>query len=188
MNRISKEKRNQLILVIIATVAVLALIYFGLIVPQNNKLLKIADEKRTADAKLAQIKNTIKQSSDSTTGVTDASYSLLQAENDVASGDIYAWTYDLISQFKKSYNVDIPSISQPTVNDVDVLPNFPYKQQLTVSITGTAYYQDFGKFIADFENKFPHIRVVNLVLDPAGAGTEKLNFRMDIIALIKPTS
>jgi hypothetical protein len=105
-------------------------------------------------------------------------------EGDIASGDIYAWTYDLISRFKKSYKVEIPSIGQPTMSDVDLLPLFPYKQ-LRVTITGTAYYHDFGKFIADFENTFPHIRVVNLVLDPAGTDSEKLAFRMDVIALVK---
>lgn len=184
MNRLSKEKRNQLVMVILGIVLALVLIYFGLIVPQDRKLRKIADDKRTADMKLSQIKDAIKLSETSNAILTDASYSLLQAENDVASGDIYLWTSDLISRFKKTYNVDIPSVGQPAIGPVDLLPHFPY-QQLRVSLSGTAYYHDFGKFIADFENKFPHIRVVNLVMDPVGADTEKLAFRMDIVALVK---
>jgi hypothetical protein len=48
-----------------------------------------------------------------------------------------------------------------------------------------------GKFIADFENKFPHCRVVNLSADAPGsmsANGERLNFRMDIITLVKPSN
>ena len=71
-----------------------------------------------------------------------------------------------------------------------MLPQFPYKQ-IRVNINGTAYYHDLGKFIADFENTFPHIRIVNLTIEPvntADPGNEKLSFRMDIVALVKPNS
>ena len=64
-------------------------------------------------------------------------------------------------------------------------------EQIKVNINGTAYYHDLGKFIADFENNFPHIRIVNLTIEPASAGepgNEKLSFRMDIVALVKPNS
>ena len=59
MNRLSKEKRNHLVMVIFGIVLALVLIYFGLIVPQDKKLRKIADDKGTADTKLSQIKNII---------------------------------------------------------------------------------------------------------------------------------
>ena len=71
---------------------------------------------------------------------------------------------------------------------MDLLPSFPYKQ-IQFTINGTAYYHDLGKFIADFENNFPHARMVNLVIEPASgadSSNEKLSFRMDIIALVKP--
>jgi hypothetical protein len=86
--------------------------------------------------------------------------------------------------------VDIPTPGQPIQGDCDLFANFPYKQ-IHFSLIGTAYYHDLGKFIADFENKFPHCRVVNLAADATGTGPgggEKLNFRMDIAALVKPTN
>jgi Tfp pilus assembly protein PilO len=190
MNKFFKnaEKRNQFILVILGTMLVLALIYFGLIRPQYRSLDKIATAKRDADTNLRQVQDTIKNSDDTSTELADASYNLQHAEEDVASGDLYAWTYDAIRRFKQPYHVELPFLSQPVVGEVDVLPLFPYKQ-LTVTVNGTAYYHDFGKFIADFENNFPHIRLVNLTLEPAGgADSEKLNFRMDIVALVKPNS
>jgi len=108
----------------------------------------------------------------------------------MATGDNYAWTFDTIRRFKASYRVDIPTISQPALGEVDVLPQFPFKQ-IRVTVSGTAYYHDLGRFIADFENAFPHIRVVNIAIEPVNpteAGNEKLSFRMDIVALVKPNS
>ena len=104
-------------------------------------------------------------------------------------GDLYSWTYNTIRLFKTPYQVDIPEIGHPDVGPVDLFPSFPFKQ-VKFTITGTAYYHDLGKFIADFENTYPHIRVVNLQIQPADAadGAEKLSFRMDIIALVKSTS
>jgi hypothetical protein len=72
------------------------------------------------------------------------------------------------------------------MGDVDLIPNFPYKQ-VKFSLTGTAYYHDLGKFIADLENNFPHIRVVNLAIGSNG-DSELLSFRVDIVALVKSNS
>ena len=72
---------------------------------------------------------------------------------------------------------------------VELLPPFTYKQ-LKLSVGGTAYYHDLGKFIADFENAYPHAQIINLILEPAGSAndsSEKLSFRMDIIVLANPT-
>jgi Tfp pilus assembly protein PilO len=182
-----KEKRKQLIIVIAVTLVLLGLIDFGLIRPQREDLAKIASTENNLQAKLQQIKNAVKKANETASQLAAATNNLSQAEADVASGDAYAWTYDTIRRFKASYRVDIPDIGQPSLGDVDVLPQFPYKQ-IKVNVSGTAYYHDLGKFIADFENTFPHIRMVNLVVDPANAGgseAEKLSFRMDIIALVK---
>jgi Tfp pilus assembly protein PilO len=72
---------------------------------------------------------------------------------------------------------------------VDLLPSFPFKQ-VKLTITGTAYYHDLGKFIAGFENSFPHIRMVNLQLQPDQdtGNDEKLSFRIDVIALVKSST
>jgi len=188
---IPKEKRNQLLLVAIITVAVLVLIGLTFIHPQIQTLSKIKANKRAAQAKLQQINDTIKHMDAAESELAAVSNALSHAGEDMASGDIYSWTYDTIRRFKVPYQVDIPQIGQPELSDVDLLPNFPYKQ-VKFTVNGTAYYHDFGKFIAAFENTFPHIRIVNLTMDPIPSGpdgsTEKLSFRMDIVALIKSNS
>ncbi len=185
-----REKRTQFILVIFGTLVVLGLIGFALIRPQYQTLSKFAKTEGDGRIKLEKIKDTIKKAGDTTTQLSNVTSNLSQAEEDMAAGDIYAWTYDTIRKFKASYRVDIPTVGQPSLGDVDVLPQFPYKQ-IRLTINGTAYYHELGRFIADFENTFPHIRIVNLTIEPVSIGepgNEKLAFRMDIVALVKPNS
>jgi len=184
-----KEKRTQFIFVIFCTLVVLGLIGFALIRPQYQTLSKIANTASDERAKLQKIKDTIKKAGDTTTQLSNIVSNLSHAEEDMASGDFYAWTYDTIRKFKASYRVDIPTVGQPSLGDVDVLPQFPYKQ-IKVTMSGTAYYHELGRFISDFENTFPHIRVVNLTIEPVSTepGNEKLAFKMDIVALVRPNS
>jgi Tfp pilus assembly protein PilO len=184
--KMSKAKRNQLVTVIIVTGAILALIVFGLIRSQFASLSQIAKDKDDADSRLKNIKNSIKNADASAGELTGLTNALSHMEADMASGDLYSWTYDTIRRFKQQYKVEIPDIGHPTIGNTDLLPSFPYKQ-VQFTINGTAYYHDLGKFIADFENNFPHSRMVRLVIDSAGGdNTEKLSFRMEIIALAKP--
>jgi Tfp pilus assembly protein PilO len=187
MKKLSKEKRNQLITVILVTLAILALIGFGLIRPQYNSLSAIANARKDADDKLQSIKQAIAKSDAIANEWNETTYALAHTEEDMASGDLYSWTYDTIRHFKQSYKVEIPEIGQPTIGESDLLPSFPYKQ-IQFAINGTVYYHDLGKFIADFENSFPHFRMVRLVVEPAASAdsnSEKLSFRMEIITLVK---
>ena len=134
--------------------------------------------KWTADQRIIQ------QSASNAAKLADLSVDLSSNENDMATGDIYAWTLDTIRHFKAGYKVELPEIGQPTEGETDLLPSFPYRQ-LRFSISGTGYYHDIGKFIADFENRYPHMRVVNLDMAPITGDSEKLSFRADIVALVK---
>jgi hypothetical protein len=186
-----REKRKQLILALVSTVVLLAVIFLGLIRPQYDAISKTNVKITDAKGKLQSVEDTIKQADATSLQLSDANLTLSHSESDMASGDIFLWTVDTLRRFKADYKVEIPTTGQPTMSDVDLLGRFPYKQ-LRVTVSGTAFYHDLGKFISDFENQFPHIRVVNLIIEPAsdasGSNAEKLAFRMDIIALIKPNA
>jgi len=133
--------------------------------------------------------DTIKRADAVSVQLADLTYTLAQNESDMVTGDPAQWIYNTIRNFKEHYKVDIAVNSQLSTGPVDLLPAFPYKQ-LKVTVGGTAYYHDLGKFIADFENTYPHVRITNLSLDPVGGtgdNSEKLTFRMDIIVLVNPT-
>lgn len=187
MKRLSPDKRNKLIMVVLGTFAVIGMIYFFLIRPQNDQNQKVAGKILSEQARLQQIENTIKMASATAQNAETNALLLKKAEKDVASGDLFAWTYDTLRRFKSDYRVDIPSIGQPVQSKVESIPDFPYNQ-IKFSLVGTGYYHDIGKFIADLENNFPHIRVDSLTIDSSGgqdASSEKLSFRIELVALVK---
>jgi Tfp pilus assembly protein PilO len=188
MKRLSPAKRNQLILVLMVTAVLIGAVYFLLISPQNSQNSQLINQTKDRQADLDKYKKIISEAQTTSNQLASVSLQLDNAERDIATGDTYAWIYDTIRRFKANYHVDIPTIGQPSIGDVDLIPNFPYKQ-VRITLNGTAYYHDLGKFIADFENNFPHIRLVNLSLQPdndANGIAEQLSFRVDLVALIKP--
>ena len=187
MKWLPRDKRNPFFVVVFVVAMILILICFVLIRSQYESLAQIATGKKLAAGRLQNVENVIKNGDATANQLADVTYALSRAEEDMASGDLYSWTYDTIRRLKPQYKIDIPDIGHPTVSDVDLLSSVPYKQ-MRFTVSGTAYYHDLGKFVSDFENNFPHARVVNIVLEPSAAGGEKLSFRMDIIALIKPNS
>lgn len=185
-----KEKRKQLILALFSTVVLVVIIVFGLIRPQYDGISKTKEKIKAAQGTLQSVEDAIKQSDAISLQLADVNLALSHSEEDMASGDVFLWTINTIRNFKADYKVEIPTVGQPTMGDVDLLGHFPYRQA-KFTVNGTAYYHDLGKFIAAFENKYSHIRVVNLTLEPVsegGANNEKLAFSMDIIALIKPNA
>jgi len=190
LRKLPKDKRNKLFLVVLVTLMAIAGLYFSLIRRQHESLANLTRQKAAAADKLQRVVDTIRQVDEITGELEKARVSLQAAEVDVASGDLYAWIINSLRNFNAApYKVNIPQFSQlgPPV-DVNMLPNFPYKQA-TLTIAGTARYYNLGQFLADFENQFPHVRLCNLSLDAAvpslTAEPETLSFKLDIVTLVK---
>ncbi|HEX4262994.1 MAG TPA: type 4a pilus biogenesis protein PilO [Verrucomicrobiae bacterium] len=188
MNRLSKEKRSQLILVTLVVVGIIAGLWFGVIRSQQEDLRSLASKKTEDLNKLGQTADTIKNSDKAKKELVTVSNELAFAERDMPSGDLYLSLVNTIRKFNHDYNLQISQFN-PTSGDaaVNLLSRFPYRQ-VTVSISGMAHYHDIGKFVADFENEFPTSRVLNLELTPASVTAaedkEKLSFKMDIVSLV----
>ncbi len=191
MSRLSKEKRNQLILVALVTVCVLAALWFTLINLQQRHLARLQGEKDKNQKQLSEMEAAIKKSDQLEGQATDLGGQLEVMERNMASGDLYSWMISTLKQFKLPYKVEIPQYSTVVEADNNMLPKFPYKQ-VTISISGTGYFHDVGRFVTDLENQFPQMRVQNLDMQPApgvaGADPEKLSFKMDIVALVKSST
>jgi len=190
MNKLPKEKRNQLILVILIIGASITGIWYGLINFQQQYLKDLAERKNAAQDKLRKVELAIKNADQTEADLASASKKLADVEEDMGSGDLFSWIVNKqLRPFLAPYKVEIPQYSQLEVKDMNLLPKFPYKQA-TIRVGGKARFHDFGKFLADFENTFPHFRVLNLEMEPtplaADGDKEKLSFSMDIIALVKP--
>lgn len=188
MKRLSKEKRSQLALVTVMIVLVGTGLYMGLIRNQQKKIQVLTIEREKANKKINQISETSRNANNIETEVTMANKALALREEDMVSDDRYASMINLIRKFKLGHNVEIKQFDSQGEASLNVFPKFPYKQ-FTVSIMGSAYYHDLGRFICDFENKFKTSRILNVELLPETsqnpADKEKLMFRMDVVALIK---
>lgn len=186
--KISKEKRNQLIGVAIGTVAVIAGIWYLLINAQLAALAEISHKIDEGNDRELRMQTAVKLA-DKIQAELDA----VQAQMDetgkgMASGDLYSWMYSTIKEFKAEYHVEIPQFSAVEQSDCTLMAKFPFKQ-VKMTISGAGYFHELGRFIADFENHFPQIRLQNLEISTGGAGAsgdrEKLSFRTEVIALVK---
>jgi len=182
--KLTKEKRDQLILTCVGTLVALVSIFYLWINPRYTAIKKYTSSIGSRQNTVADMEKTIAAAAATAQQLHDTTNALTSAESDLAYGDPNAWIYDTMRHFKVRYKVDVTLGNQAIVDDVDILPSFPYKQ-LRFSVNGSGFYHDLGRFVSDFENEFPHARVVNLRVDPAVETGEKLNFHMDIITLVK---
>lgn len=193
-NKLSKEKKTHLVLVGLLTAGAIGGIWFGLISMQKDKLAEIAKQTNDIRAQMNKMQQVVKEAAQVDDSLKIATRKLGEIETGIptSSGDLYSWVVNALKQFNTpGYKVDMPQFGVPSVAEMRMLPSFPYNQA-TVPVSGSAYYWDFGKFLADFENKFPYMRVQNLNLIPGGGLTaaerERLIFQMEFITLVKPAS
>jgi len=188
-----KDKRNQIILVALGCVAISSGIWQGMIVSQKKGVAKVAQRIAEQQQKNDNSDRLVKATESMRRDLDSARKKLQRAESEMASGDMYSWVVQTLNKFREGYKVDIPQFSREVPCPVGVFATFPYRAVL-FNIRGTAYFHDLGQFVADFENRFPHLRVQNLELEPAGSSAannttndpEKLAFRMEIVALVSP--
>ena len=189
MSKLSKEKKQHLILVIVGTLAILAALGYIFIKGGYDKLASLEQKKVATKEKLEQMQSSAKRAKEIEKVFTDTQQSLTEKETGMASGDLYSWMFTSLRRFQRGYKIEIPQISPVVSGDMVLLPKFPYKQA-TVAVGGSAHYHELGRFIADFENAFPYMRISNLTLDlnssPTPGDYEKLAFKMEITSLIKP--
>jgi hypothetical protein len=193
MNQLSKEKRNHLILVALLTLMAIVALWLVVISPQRDKLAELSRVIQGTEEQLRRMKLAVNQADKIETELKVASAELTAIEGNMApSNDPYLWIIDLMNNFKRNYDVDIPNYSNPTTGDTTLLPEFPYKQA-KIPLAGKARFFHLGKFLADLENQFPYSRVENLYLEssvmpPGGESDsdgETLSFRMEIVMLIR---
>lgn len=204
MTKLSKEKRTQLVGVALATLAAVIGIWQMMINAQKSSIRNSARRVAEQQSRLETADRLIKSLPEIQQNLETAQTRLKTAEAEMASGDMYSWVIQTVNKFRESHKgVEVPQISRETPCEVGIIPKFPYNA-FQFAVRGTAYYHEFGKFLADFENQFPYMRVQKVELEPAGATSatappaapgapsaddaEKLAFRMEIVALVSPNS
>jgi len=196
MKNLPKEKRDQLILSAIGTIAVIAGLWYGLISTMRqsvDSMTKQTDEKKT---KVVNAQRLVNSTADLQKGLEQATAKLSVMEESMAAGDMYSWIILKVNKFREDRKVEIPQFSREVRTDVAMFPKFPYKAAV-FTVRGTAFFHDLGRFVADFENAFPNTYLQNIEMEPAsntsasgasGGHPELLTFKMEIVTLINPNS
>jgi hypothetical protein len=188
MAKLSKEKRDRVILVYLVAVFAMAATYILLVRSQQERLKQMAVETNNIEEQIAGTRRLLKQRDEFDKAYARVKTEITGREDGMAHGDRFFWFVNMLNKFKTSYDVDIPQISPETLGPVGIFPEFPY-EAATFKVSGSARFYDFGKFLRDFENRHPYIRVQNLDLEPdTTPNSEKVNFRMDVVTLIKPAN
>ena len=198
MKNLPKEKRDRLIMIAVGALVIMIAMYYGVIRIQRQTLEELAkkhgdEDRRVSNGqRLAATTGELQQKLDTTQG------KLKTIESAMASGDMYSWIILTMNSFKENggYKIEIPQFSREVPSDVGLLATFPYRAAV-FHVRGTALFHDFGRFIADFENTFPYMRIQNIDLEPSSSSLgnttspevgEKLSFKMEIVTLVNPNS
>lgn len=206
MKNLPKEKRDRIVLIVVGTAVLLAAAWYVLISTSQKKLELTRKNVTEQQARVEGAKRLLNATGDVEKRLAKSVQKLRDIEDGMASGDMYSWIILKVNKFRAGYNVDIPQFTREVTGDVGMLPKFPYKAA-TFNVRGTAYFHDLGRFLADFENSFPYLRVQNLELEPVSGASaastgaaashsgpapveefEKVGFRMEIVTLINPTA
>jgi hypothetical protein len=170
--KLSKEKRDKLILICLTFVGIAGILYTFVLGAQkdrlgvlNKQLLTAKDKLGKAD-RLVKSKPVIEADLQATQKVLDERHGRM-----APSGQYYYWFLKLMDQFREQERLHpafIIDITQPEFIEAGLVPNFPYKAA-SFGLRLNGQYQDIGRFIADLENAFPYFRVQNLKVVPHGA-------------------
>lgn len=202
MKHLPKEKRDRLILVVIGTLAAIAALYWGVVRVQRQTLVALAEKHNDEEIKVSNAQRLASSTAELKANLEVVNEKLKAIESTMPSGDMYSWIILTINSFKENggHKVDIPQFSREVASEVGIIAKFPYRAAV-FHVRGTAFFDDFGRFVADFENTFPYMRIQNIDLEPSSGSSgnrdgtsvsaedaEKLAFKFEIVTLVNPVN
>lgn len=206
MTKLSKEKRDRLILTCVGILGVLGALYTFVLGAQKDNLFTLNSQIASTKDKLSKAERLVRSSALIEANLSQSKNSLEARQRDMApQGQYYYWFLQLMDQFRKKEQLEtnfILDLTQPEFTDVGLLPKFPYKAA-TFGMRLSGRFQDIGRFVADLENAFPYFRVQNIRMAPNSVGLpglsasqnpnalsaeneEKLIVELRVVTLIKP--
>ena len=192
MSKRSSGKR-RLILLMITFVAASGLVWFFLVEGARTTLKKQRQARSDAQTALDKSRKQMNDAARSKATLEASQRRLDDIESKMPAGDPYRWLVKAFGEFPAASQVSLANIDAPHVSESTIYPKVPYKAA-TFAVSGTGFYHEFGTFLAELENEFPHMRVRRLELTPAYPGEsdadegEKLNFQVELTVLFKPAA
>ena len=190
MNKLSKEKQQQIIALVIGVVVGIFVIWYLFISPWSKAIAKNKSDATAKSEQIGKAEKLVAMGQSFQEELDGIQRKLKERESQMASSNPYFWMNQTIEDFKKTHpDVEISSVGAEQYTQVTMLPKFPYRA-VTFNLSGNGFYHDIGKFIANFENEFTYMRIQNLSLEPTRSfnpqASERLSFDFQIVALLRP--
>jgi hypothetical protein len=195
--KLSKEKRDRIILICMLAVGACFGLWHFVIKSRTAQITTERNRLEQEERQLAQAQSWLQRAHTIQAELELTTAELMEREEQLASPlDTFAWSRLLLEQARQEFAVDIIDVTRPRIGPMLVLPQFPYRAA-TFTVRGRAHFHDFGRFLADFENRHPYFRVeISELSRVSAAGSEPrssedlelLSFKMDIVALLRPTT
>ena len=210
MNKLSKEKKQQLILIGLATGFLMAGLNYFLIGMQKDKIAELDRKIGSVHGKVEKADQMVKMVPRIRANLEASQKKLAAKEDGMAPLDKFNWIFMTMNPVILAHRLNLDDLSRdaelsnPT--DPGLLPKFPY-QTATFRVKVSGYYQDIGKLFADLENNFPYMRIQNPKLRPYESvgpavgsqrgnrpssktrdteDSEKLSVEFKLVTLVKP--
>lgn len=185
MNNLTKEKKQQLALVVILT-AVLLSAFWGLFIRAQQQE-QVAGEKKRVDLskKIDDARSKLKTEDQIAQRMAVAEQKIARREATMTDiSDTYSWVLLQFSDKVVASGLNFAP-EKGRADEAGIFPKFPYPAWNYAGVKVTGHFNDFGKFLASMETDYPFLRVQNLVMEPAGytPTDEQLLIRFDLVSL-----
>lgn len=193
MDKLAAHKPRPLIAVSVAAIALIGALWWLVVAPLRAAVKAEVNRLAEVQHKLQNARRTMQKAKQIDADLQEASRRLEGLEQGIAQGDCYRWLVNALLAFQGAFDVEITQVEQPALlAEAPLPPKVPYKAATCV-VTGVGTYHAFGFFLAEFENRYPLIRLQSLELEPAAyvetdpRASGKLTFKLKLLVLVKPT-
>ncbi len=191
MRNWTPEKRNQVILLSIVTLAVMAGIYLILINQLTGALRNSEMKLEVARRNLELTQRGLAMATQAQADIERNQQTLDAFEGTMPEGDRYLWMINHTLEMLDRHGLGNINYEQPQNAVVDTPPSVPYAAS-SYGLSGSASYHRLGSFICEFENQFPFARLTSLQMQAASPGLgsadkHQLSFRIGFTSLTRPT-
>lgn len=208
--KLTKQQKDNITAIGLGAALLIVILWYSVMGMQKDHLAMLDKKRDSLAEKLDQAKELVNGMKKKQFELQSIQEALSEKEAFMASGDLYFWVVTTLNDFIRNngYPVRIIYTGRDwVIGPSKMIPGFPepYKT-VSYSVQGSAFYHDFGAFLADFENSYPYLRVQSFRMyrsdsqlvesseesengdegqSLAVQKNERLNFEMEIVALTK---
>lgn len=176
-----KEKKQQIALIGIVTVAAVAGVFQFYVLNQWNVRASARDKVATLTDQIAEAEKKARLAAANEAFRDQVRDFVAAQEGGMIRGDPFAWVVREITLLAEQHPIQVVGLRPGTKGEPAERPKFPtYLTRLEV----TGNYDQLGAFIRDLENRFPTAEIRSLTV--TGQEQGRHNAQLDLRLLIRP--